>query len=528
MRIILVLILAMLISFNLKSQDSIPWHHYSPNTGVEGISLEEAYQFLKAKNRKATMVIVGIIDSGIDTTHEDLRARLWHNPNEIPYNNIDDDSNGYIDDYYGWNFIGGADGRNINGETLESVRFYRENKKAFEKISAKDLSKEDKDKYKLWLKAKKDVLSKIESYNKKVKNLSEWLDYIQESENIIREASGMDSIDIVKVKLFEPNNRIENKAKRAILYADSVGASKEYLKEYIDYFSKLLAKNYNINYNPRPDIVKDNPDDINDTIYGNNNIMAVDYSHGTSVSGIIAAIRNNGIGVNGIVDSARLIILRTSPGGDERDKDVALAIKYAVRHGAKVINCSFGKYYSKHPDFVKEAVDFAVKNDVLIVHAAGNNSENSDIIHHYPICTKKQRDNWIEVGASGKKIGTSLAAPFSNYGKKTVDVFAPGIDIYTTAKNNNYHASSGTSESAPIVTGIAALLMSYYPDLSAKEIRNIMINSAIPHKKTVVKYTNSKGNIKKIKFKELSSSGAIVNALEAVKMAEKINSKIDK
>jgi len=519
MRIYL-LLLAIVISFSLKSQDSIPWHHYSPSAGVEGISLDEAYQFLQSKNRTATIVVVGIIDSGIDTTHEDLSARLWKNPNEIPYNKIDDDGNGYIDDYYGWNFLGGADGRNIEGETLESVRFYRENIKAFEGVSPKDIAKEDKEKYELWLKAKKEVLSKIKMYNDRIGNYSEWLKDIHEFENIIKKASGKDTIDISMVKKFKPNNKKEYKAKREILYADSVGATNEYLEEYINYFSKKLEKNYNLDYNPRPDIVKDNPDDINDTIYGNNNVMAADYSHGTGVSGVVAAIRNNGIGTNGVADSVRLMIIRTSPGGDERDKDVALGIRYAVKNGAKVINCSFGKDYSKHPEFVRDAIDFAVENDVLIIHAAGNSSENNDRIAHFPTHLESQQDNWIDVGASGKEIGLGLAAPFSNYGPKSVDVYAPGVDIYTTSKNNNYGAVSGTSESAPIVAGLAAMLRSYYPSLSAKQTRDIILNSAISHKKVKVKYTDFNGNLKVTKFKKLSVTGGIVNALEAVKMAE--------
>ncbi|RLD22828.1 MAG: peptidase S8, partial [Bacteroidetes bacterium] len=442
---------------------------------------------------------------------------------EIPFNKIDDDGNGYIDDYYGWNFLGGADGRNISGETLESVRFYRENIKAFENISAKEVAKEDKEKYNLWLGAKKKVLSKIKFYNDRIENYTEWLKVIHESEDIIKEASGNDSIDINMVKEFAPNNKKEYTAKSEIIYADSVGATNDYLEGSIDYFSKKLEKSYNLDYNPRPDIVKDNPDDITDTIYGNSNIMASDYAHGTGVSGVVAAIRNNGIGTNGVADSVRLMVLRTSPGGDERDKDVALAIMYAVRNGAKVINCSFGKYYSKHPEFVSNAIDFAVANDVLIVHAAGNSSENNDKIAHFPTHNISQQDNWIDVGASGKEIGLGLAAEFSNYGPKSVDVYAPGIDIYTTSKNNNYRAVNGTSESSPIVAGLAAMLRSYYPDLSAKQVRDIILESAIAHKKVVVKYTDGKGDIKKTKFKKLSVTGAVVNAYEAVKMAENIS-----
>ena len=501
------------------AQDSIPWHHNNSSSGVEGISLDDAYTFLKAKNKIPSNVIVAIIDSGIDTTHEDLIDRIWNNPNDIP-NGIDDDGNGYVDDIHGWNFIGGADGRNVDGETVESVRFYRENIEAFEGKSISKISGEDKKKYKLWTKAKKDVLGKIKDYNYRMNTFSEWIDLIDEAEKYIKDKEELDTLTISDIKSFTPKNDDEYRMRKMLLYADTNGVNKKGLKEMVDYYSKQLEKSYNLKYNPRPDIVGDNTDDINDTIYGNNDIMAVGYSHGTGVSGVVGAIRNNGIGIQGIVDSVQLMILRVVPGGDERDKDVALAIKYAVKNGAKVINCSFGKYYSKHPEFVSEAIDYAVVNDVLIIHAAGNNAENNDRIAHFPTHNEVQKDNWIDVGASGKYNNLDLAASFSNYGHKSVDLFAPGVNIYTTAKNNNYRAVSGTSESSPVVAGIAALLRSYYPELSAKQVRDIIIESAVSYKNSKVNYTNYKGINKKIKFKKLSVTGAIVNALEAVKLAE--------
>ena len=504
--------------------DSIPWHHFAPEESHwQGISLNEAYAFLKQNNRVAKPVIVAVIDSGFDTTHEDVSGNLWHNPKEIPYNNIDDDGNGYIDDYYGWNFIGGADGRNVDGETLESVRFYRENKNKYEGKKQSEIAKEQRSEYKLWLESQKEVLGKIELYQDRINNYTQWYNAIDEAEKVVMKSLDKDTLIQSDIKAFAPSNKAEFNARRILIFADSVGISRAELIPQLDYYNKQLEKKYNIAYNPRPDIVGDNPDDINDSIYGNSDIKAEGYSHGTGVSGIIAANRHNNIGTQGIADSVQLMILRVVPGGDERDKDVALAIKYAVNNGARIINCSFGKNYSKHPEFVLEAIDYAIAHDVLIVHAAGNNSENNDLIKHYPTPNENQRTHWIDVGASGQFIGNELAAGFTNYGKKTVDLFAPGVNIYSTSPGNQYRSTSGTSDAAPVVTGVAALILSYYPEITAPVLREILIESAVQHRKLKVELP---GSDKKTKFKKLSTSGAIVNAYEAVMMSEKIQQEI--
>ncbi len=509
-----------LILLGQSNSDSIPWHLLSPvKDNVEGISLPQAYEYLQNKNREATPVIVAIIDSGIDTTHEDLKANIWHNPREIPYNDIDDDGNGYVDDIYGWNFIGGADGKNIDGETAESVRIYRENKEKFEGKKKSEIPKNKRKKYKEWAKAKSEVLLKIKRYQRSEANLKEWLEAINKSEKILNIEAKNDSISLEKIKRYNAKTSEEILAKDLLLHSYKIDYTKEVIKEGLKYYKGELAKSYNLSYNPRPEIVKDNPDNINDTIYGNNDVMAVGNSHGTGVSGIIGAVRNNGIGTQGIVDSVKLMMIRVVPGADERDKDVALAIRYAVNNGAKIINCSFGKYYGKHPEFVNDAIDYAIANDVLIIHAAGNNSYNNDKTERYPNPREDQRTNWIDVGASSKTNGLKLAAGFSNYGAKTVDIFAPGVSIYSTKPHSKYGASSGTSDASPVVAGVAALLKSYYPNLNSKQIREIILKSAIKHTKTKVIKPGSKN--KKIRFNKLSTTGGIVNAFQAIKLAEK-------
>ena len=504
------------------AQDSIPWHHQSPNgLQTQGISLQEGLDFMHSKGKTQKTVIVAVIDSGIDTLHEDLQARLWHNPKEIPYNNIDDDGNGYIDDYYGWNFIGGSDGRNVNGETIEVVRFYKENKEAFENKKKSQISKADRKKYKLWLKAEKEVVTKRKDFSENKAMFTEWRNALAFSENIIKEKMSVDTLTLEIVEKFEPSNKQENSIKDLIIGTYSQGSSLKTIDEALEYFDDNLSKSYSLTYDPRPDIIGDNVDDINDTIYGNSDVQAEGYSHGTGVSGIIGAVRNNGVGTQGIVDSVQLMILRVVPGGDERDKDVALAIRYAVKNGATIINGSFGKSYSKHPEFVKDAIDYAIAHDVLIIHAAGNSAENNDKTTHFPTPTTEQRTHWIDVGASSiNNDEAKLAAEFSNYGRKTVDIFAPGVDIYSTSPNNNYGSSSGTSDASPVVAGVAALVKAYYPQITATQLRTVLLQSSVKHKKVKTHLPGS--NKRKVRFKKLSTTAGIVNAYQALKMAEEL------
>jgi len=520
--ILLATLLSIIISIDSKAQDSIPWHHSSSTeSNYRGISLQQGLDFMKEKGKVQKTVIVAIIDSGIDTLHEDLRSKLWHNPKEIPYNGKDDDGNGYIDDIYGWNFIGGSDGRNIDGETLELIRFYKLYRDKFEDKEKKNIAREDRNLFNKWVNAKAEIKKERSIYQEQKDGYTEWGLTLEFCEAIIKERLKIDTLTTEDVKMFVPKDEKEEQVKQLILETYAEGVSLEYITTTLNYFNDNLNKKYSLTYDPRPEIIGDNVNDINDTIYGNNDIQAEGYSHGTGVSGIVGAVRNNGIGTQGIIDSVQLMILRVVPGGDERDKDVALAIRYAVRNGATIINGSFGKSYSLNPEFVKEAIDYAISNNVLIIHAAGNDSENNDKVTHFPSPRSDQRSQWIDVAASGKNNSSyQLAADFTNYGRRTVDIFAPGVDIYSTSPNNKYNASSGTSDAAPVVAGVAALIKAYYPKINAIELRNLLIESSIKHSKERT-YIPGDEN-KKVKFKKLSTSAGIINAFEALKLAESL------
>jgi subtilisin family serine protease len=239
-------------------------------------------------------------------------------------------------------------------------------------------------------------------------------------------------------------------------------------------------------------------------------------SHGTHVAGIIAAERGNGVGVDGIADHVLIMpIVATTATGDERDKDVANAIRYAVANGARVINMSFSKTLSQYKSVVDDAIRYAEEKDVLIVHAAGNDGEDDDSWPHYPIAdyeTGGRARNVITVGWSRSKFDERLAHPFSDYGARTVDVFAPGSDIFSTVPDDKYGYKSASSMSAAMVTGVAALLLSYFPRLTAVQAKNIIMSSSF--KPTIA--VNKPGTKQKVSFRSLSVSGGIVNAHNAV------------
>jgi len=522
MRILTIIILIAWSFVSMGQRDSIAWHLTSMSQSQKaGISLLEAKAFLNQQKRTPKIVVVAIIDSGVDTAQEDLRDRLWKNPKEIPFNRIDEDGNGYVDDYHGWNFIGGPNGKNIDGENLEFVRFYAAHRNQFENKSIKQISAEDKAMYEMWAQSKVKYESFRDIALKRIETYNDMLKMLDKSQKRLKDYLQTDTLTQEMVGKIKTDDEVILKDQRFLLWAYQNEVDKNYYLAAIDHYNKELAKKYNPDYQPRPAIVGDRVDDITDSIYGNDDVTGPikASSHGTGVAGIVGAISNNGKGSMGIVDSVQLMILRVVPGGDEYDKDVALAIRYAVNNGAKIINCSFGKDMSPHPDFVRQAIDYAIAHDVLIVHAAGNSSENNDKILHFPTPLEHQRSHWIDVAASGSEIGPDLAARFTNFGAKTVDVFAPGVNIYTCSPENNYRSSSGTSDAAPIVTGLAALLSSYYPELSASQIRTIILQSAITYPK--VKVNRPDNQAKTTKLNKLTTTGGIVNAEKAAQLAAK-------
>jgi len=512
------------------------WHHLDlSKDSIPGISSNRAYEEL-LKGRKKVPVIVAVIDGGVDYEHEDLKDVMWHNPGEIPGDSIDNDKNGYIDDVYGWNFIGGKDGKNVNWDNLEVARLYKVLHYKYKDADPKKLNKKQKKEYKLYLKVKEDmdknikkIKNRLEKYEKRKASVMEALDKV----GMALKAKGLsidqlDSLDANDPEL-QAGIKYIKRVSDLIPEMKSIDEVKEFyesqFKGAIEHFSNQL--NYHYNPDPKPDpraIVGDDYNNPKERYYGNNDVKGPDAAHGTHVAGIIAAVRNNGIGMNGIADSVLIMAIRVVPNGDERDKDVANGIRYAVDNGAQIINMSFGKNYKWDKKTVDDAVNYADKKGVLMIHAAGNSAENNDEVIHYPSDTyekmkwffKRHANNWLEVGASSYQNDSNFVARFSNYGKKNVDVFAPGVAIYSTTPGNTYASFNGTSMATPVVSGVAAVLKSYFPKLSAKEIKKIIMESSVK-KNFKVKKPGSKDE--KVDFSDLSVSGGEVNLYNAIKMA---------
>jgi cell wall-associated protease len=522
---------------SLKSTD-IPhgWHLLDrAKDGYNGISINEAYAFVKSKNLKSNPVVVAVIDSGIDTLHEDLQPILWTNAKEIPGNGKDDDGNGYIDDVHGWNFIGGKDGRNVKQDSYEGARVYHELKKKYANatIDTTTLTGDSLEEYKTWLKAK----AKIEGEGQEGAGLDlmmmkRALISAQKSDSILRKAMNRDTFTGNDLDTFKAENVAEKAAKGGLIYLFRANQMMEttnvdFLQGFSEFVSGEERKAESREKAPPPyraEIVGDNENDINDKFYGNNDIMAATPFHGTHVSGIIAAVRDNNKGIEGIADNVRIMMVRAVPDGDEHDKDIALAIRYAVDNGAKVINMSFGKDFSPQKKWVDEAVKYAESKNVLLVHAAGNDGKNIDTADNFPNPNLKESmtkaSNWITVGASGDEKAGGLTAPFSNYGKNEVDVFAPGVKIYSTVPGKTTYANAqGTSMAAPVVAGTAAFLLEYFPKLTAQDVKSIIEKSAQVPADSVRK----PGSDDMVKLNEISKTGGIINAFEAAKLADSMN-----
>jgi len=480
---------------------------------IPGISLDKAYEFVS--DREGEVVIVAVIDSGIDIEHEDLENVLWMNEKEIPGNGIDDDKNGYIDDIYGWNYLGGD--RVAAPEQLEVTRLLASYGDKFTGKNLEDIAEEDKAEYNEYKKILKAYNASAAGHKQTMKRLQQ----IGDSYTAVKKFLGKEEITIEDMKGIETLDP-EMKA----MVADLISLNTRGLDEaaFNDYYeNQLKNKNYDLNFDGRA-IVGDNPEDFNDRTYGNNVVIGSkeDEFHGTHVAGIILAERNNGIGMNGVANNARLMTLRAIPDGDERDKDVALAIRYAVDNGAKVINMSFGKSFSPNKEWVFDAIKYAEEKDVLLVHAAGNDHKDVDKSDNWPTDSEDKvfefADNVLTVGALSVNTDENLPATFSNYGKRNVDVFAPGVDIYSTFPLNEYQKISGTSMASPEVAGIATLVRSYYPELSASQVKHIIMNSATRLKMQVKK----PGEKEEVPFSTLSITGGAANAYQALKLADQL------
>jgi cell wall-associated protease len=523
--------LALLLFFSLScfaqeaTHDSTPkdWFLLDPeNDSVQGVSAEKTYATL-LKNKPSKTVIVAIIDSGIDIDHEDLKTVIWTNEREIPGNGIDDDKNGYVDDVHGWNFIGGKGG-NVDADTYELTREYLRLRAIYEGNSKK-LSKKQKKEFEQYTKIK----TKFEKL--RAKNEEQYELYNNLYTNVV---SSTDTIKkILNVEKLTPQliegftttepALLQTKAFLLNVY-QNVGESieletfYEQLKEAVHYYEVIVNYGYNTDFDSRK-IVGDNYSNLYEKGYGNNDVKGPDATHGTHVAGIIAANRNNSIGIKGIADNVKIMPVRAVPNGDERDKDIANAITYAVDNGAQIINMSFGKSFSPEKIAVDKAVKYAERKGVLLIHAAGNDGKDNDVEKNFPTrfyLNGKEAKNWLEVGASASGKENEFIGSFSNYGKKTVDLFAPGVEIYSTTPGNTYKNESGTSMASPSTAGVAALLMAYFPSLDVFQIKDILKKSTRKFDGLKVPKPSTETNVN---FSDLSSSGGIVNAYEAVKMA---------
>ncbi|TMI62470.1 MAG: peptidase S8 [Bacteroidetes bacterium] len=510
------------------------WHLMDKETsGYYGISIDKAYDFVKSKNLKSNTVIVAVIDSGIDTTHEDLKAVLWTNPKEIPDNGIDDDKNGYVDDIHGWNFIGGKDGRNVKEDSYEAARVYHKYKSKYDgkEIDESKLSADDLFEYKMWKRSKEEVAgggADGDAGGLDVMMMQNVLKSMTKSDSILKKAMAKEIYTGKELKEFTSQEADVKKAKMAVLGImegnDMLeSTNKDFLEGFTEFVNGEVKKAEAKDTPPktyRDDLVKDNYNDFNDKFYGNNDIMANTPLHGTHVSGIIGGIRNNGKGGDGVADNVRIMTVRAVPDGDEHDKDIALAIRYAVDNGAQVINMSFGKSFSPEKKWVDDAVRYAESKGVLLVHAAGNDAKDIDVDYNYPNpvfqTDSKRSGTWITVGASGDPKAGGLTANFSNYGKNEVDVFAPGVRIYSSVPGGNtYNNLQGTSMASPVVAGTAAFILSYYPNLSAKQIKEVIEKSS-QHPGDKVK---KPGSDETVDLSEISKTGGLLNAYEAIKLA---------
>ena len=499
------------------------WFLLDPeNDQLQGVSAERTYHEL-LQSRPARTVIVAVVDSGVDIFHEDLKRVIWTNAGEIPGNGIDDDKNGYIDDLHGWNFIGGKDG-NVNEDTYELTREFVRLHKKYEEADEGKLPKKQRAEYANYKKVKTKY-EKLRDNNKQqydlYRNLSKNLHM---SVDTLKAAMKVDKLTRQDLDSFKATTPTLSFAKGFTLnMLDRMGPETnlaellEEIEEAAKHFQTIVEYGYNPDFDSRL-IVGDNYTNTNERTYGNNDVKGSDAEHGTHVAGIIAADRTNDIGIKGIADHVEIMSVRTVPNGDERDKDVANAIRYAVDNGAKIINMSFGKSFSPEKAVVDQAVKYAEKKGVLLIHAAGNEGDDNDKVKSFPsriYLDGKEAKNWLEVGASAWGTEDDFVARFSNYGKKSVDLFAPGVDIYSTVPHNKYKNESGTSMASPVTAGVAALLMSYFPDFTPLQILDILKKST--RKFDGVKVRKPGGG--KTEFDELSNTGGLVNAYGAVKMA---------
>lgn len=524
----LVLVLSWIDSDAQKEEAPDNWFHLDlEQDKYPGVSSDRMYNEL-LNGKKGQKVIVAVLDSGVDAEHEDLKDVMWTNPGEIPGNGIDDDNNGFVDDIHGWNFIGNKNGENVAHDNLEMTRTYALYRKKYENSDVDKLSKKEKSEYETYEKYGEIISKKKEEIGPQLENLK----FTTQLFDMVKATLQKDDVTQEELKNLKADDPILERASAAFAeMMKETGFSfkelSEYFDELTDYFSGQIY-HYDPDLNTRT-IIGDNYANPYETGYGNNDVEGPDAGHGTHVAGIIGASRDNDLGIRGVANNVEIMSVRVVPDGDERDKDVANAIRYAVDNGASVINMSFGKGESPRKEVVDKAIKYAMKHDVLLIHAAGNDGSENKSDNNFPndrlkkpgLFKSKYAKNWIEVGALHWTVDENLPASFSNYSNSFVDVFAPGTEIYSTVPNDKYKDEQGTSMAAPVVSGVAAVLRSYFPDLTAEQVKEVLLQSSTKQKIKVVK----PGTSEKVPFSQLSTSGGMVNAYDAVRLAASVKGK---
>lgn len=493
---------------------------------IPGISLQRAYDSLLV-NKKGKEVIVAVLDTKLDIHHEDLKEQLWVNKDEIPNNNIDDDNNGYVDDIHGWNFLGNTKKEDLLYEKYSCLRIVEKYEPYFKGKQKENLNRADSILFVKYTNAK-------EEFNRRIKNKKRGFDYAdmllksladREKALLVYFPKGIYSLsDLDSLKKVYPNNKELQRDIKIRSNFMKWGYTKKFMDENKRGVVAMFDKMLNPLYNERA-VTGDDPTDLDDAFYGNGTLFGdVPFKHAIGVAGLLGATRNNKIGIDGVSNHIKIMPVVMVASGDEYDKDVALAIKYAVDNGAQIINMSWGKNFSLHSDWVIAAMKYAEDKDVLLVTGSGNDGRSNDARNIYPDDNdhgKEFLSNFISVGATGFSLNEKLKTSFSNYGKENVDLYAPGTSMYTTATKSTYESGRGTSYSSPIVAGVAALLKSYYPSLTAVQIKRVLLESGVSYAIDV--NIGSRKKKKLVPFSTLSKSGKIVNAYNALLMAEKIS-----
>ena len=505
-----------------QEADTTPgdWFQQSPAaTGqFPGASVDAAYARL-AGRAPARRVVVAVIDGGVDVRHPALQGRLWTNAREIAGNGIDDDRNGYADDIHGWNFLGGPDGRSVGAETYEVTRVYARLRGTYEGKRESEVPEADRAEFRTFLTARQrymegrqEAMQQWPVVEQLYQRTSAAMAKIRTALGLAADATVTDA-DLARLPAVPELQAARQAVGQLAMYGLTFGD----LTEYYEQLKVQVEVGYNADANERA-IVGDDPADLTNRSYGNADVIGPDAMHGTHVAGIIAGGRS-GFAQRGIAEAVEIMAIRAVPNGDERDKDVANAIRYAVDNGANIVNMSFGKSMSPEKSYVDEAVRYAASKNVLVVHAAGNDGEDIDTADNFPrarFLDGQVAPTWIEVGASNWEAGRTLAADFSNYGATTVDVFAPGVDIGSTLPEGRFGELDGTSMAAPVVSGVAALVWAYYPTLSAQELRGVILESS--RRFATLRVTRPGGQTA-VSWPSLSVTGGLLDADAALALA---------